>query len=90
MKLFNITAIALACLVSTNVMAASCYTDQGQMRDQINVYDSITTTNWVQVQWVDYTSETSNNECSATCSSYYQPMTCTWVKGNWGNTLVAR
>lgn len=69
---------------------ASCELDELQMQHEIAKWDSITTQNGVQVQKVAQARESSLSNCIAQGVSFGYPITLSWTKGNWGNTLYAR
>ncbi|WP_367607241.1 hypothetical protein [Legionella sp. W05-934-2] len=77
--------------------AASCDIDKGQMYDQISKYGSISTKGcpfnafgWGVVSITNPVA--SSGSCSATCSYASGPgsqgVSCSWEKGNWGDTLT--
>ena len=85
----NILAVSSLCLLSPFAQADSCNRDIHEMQQQISKYGSITTRGGNQVQYV-YPTTINAPYCTTRCHAHNTRFHCSWDRGNWGNTLVAR
>jgi len=84
--LFVIAALSL----SGPIFAASCADDQEEMYDQLENYGSITTQNGFKLRRVFAYDNDFDGVCGAWCTSYFHNYYCSWQKGSWANTLMAK